>query len=1565
MGKNTVYAVLLSALLVGCGGGDSQPKETSPVAKATGKGENIELEKMLYTENKKNMEAYQRYRVKIENDPSIEKKIITGKLFHGYVESARICLDLNKNNLCDYNEPLTTSNNKGEFELKVPLIETTKTKLENEPIMILASRGVDINTNRKYMAFLKAPSPESEAKLSLTPLGTLALTQLDGETDKGVFSTKLAQKKEALKTLTGVTDIFDGSSSSFKENLKVQKISQLLSTGLGSTDEKATLESLKKTYEAFSLSKTTYPELIDSVQDSKLKKATQEAKKIANAIEKVDLTDKGQRESISVLVDGKVQEAQIHFRNSNQDFTSSDIDTTNLQDEAIRLRIKQIGLSNVTADMIKAVKDGGLSLSELEDIKKIENIPALKPIADLLKKKANATSKLFILKSLISGDFTELKIYFSHPLNKESQRKLTSKEDVKSVYTISGLTYELSSSTYDETENVNTLTFKAPAKLQANAQIYINELTLADSGDVYSRPSPQPTNIETPRYLPTTGQVHVWSKYDDGSFGYGADLKYQKTAAGLSSDVANLQWQDISFVKGINDVLTFAEAKKYCEGATTYGFSDWRLPNVKEAVSATSLNSNISYFSEYPISELIHVYTQNTSLDRTMAVQRDGQVANLVTVKDDFWGRVDGKYGVRCVRDINSGSMYPHKAHDNIILHVKDQTSYDPALRLMFQDVPYTAQEEDALKNYQNLGKHGDLNHAIAQCQSLNTDKFGGFENWRLPNANELFYSLDGTGRETFQNKIPPYGYYITSSTSYVAGVGMSWFTGNYYVRKYLDSRTQGFIRCVRDMDEATLKEAKAVNAPANENVTRRYTVKADKTVDITVPAEIFSQYTGIRLTQTPDGNLTSIQYEITNMLDPDENFPAYKIISLTKNGEVVDPKEDGYFDFWVERYLVGNNYGKRAFKEGDKLKLVVNNRLYDVTINMTIGKNTNEADSNATTPVVVEAKAPTLKSPEVGTIKVSQSSGNRIKYSNRNILYFVSKGLKERKEYNIVETEGSPKIKSFSIVRGNEDGVFEFVQNITNKQFELRVKESKIATLTPKLYTLHVKADNGKMSNEVEIKVEVVKIQPPVLKQNISLNLSNSPVESSWSDKVADGRFVLFEIVHFEPGRFDKHKARLIQEDNGFEPKSVVYAGSSENYEIVSFGHPQLIKYAIVVKDGKKRANEDLEVTVTAIAKNGEKVTAKTTIKITGAKDNEEIVSIGKPEFKQTSIEREVTDAANNNQNLGGDIIDMKTYTKDTVLTIAPAGIIKVGAMLSDIKPQFYLSVQDKSQLTKEVFSEADTTKTFTITATNAKGSSELEVKVKLIIAEQPELKPLAAPIEIYPASGDRADNNSVLLSVDPKKITDDKYNIIKALGVPKMKDLIIVSGNEEGLFEYKKSWIPTFDIKVNKEKVSELVENKTYTLKVKGTNGDLETNTIDIQIKVLEQIAPILKADVNASLAEKQKPSSYSGKYGDKTADDKPILFRFGDSSRYYKWRVDLIDSPSGFRSDDISFELQTPSANYEIVSYESSRSKYYGIVLKDGGSEVPEDLTIKVIGTYGDGKTKSATTTLKIVE
>ncbi len=1576
-------AVSVLLFLAGCGSsGNSEKQESSKISSVHksigGIGDTISVERMVAKKNKQDRQDYQALAFKVEQGKGATKTY-QGKLFNGYIEKSRVCLDYNNNNLCDYYEPLGTPNRSGVFELKVPvgndkIGEMNKQHLDDasKQIRVLASRGTDVNTARMFMAFLKAPLPAKESEqIELSPIKTLVLTKLDDINDKDTFDTSLNENIQKAKTL------FNGEIEKYKENLIFQKTAQLLSMTLDPKDQKQTLEKLKDTYKSIDLDASNYEQALTNLQDVKLKTAVTEAKNMATAIKSVDLNNSTERESLAVLLDAKVNEAKVFFRNSdNVDFKSEIEITGNLQDQAIKVRLKEIGLagSKITADMINAVKNNNLKLEDLDKLDKVDGVSGLEKLAELLKKKQNATSELFVLKAFINKTQTELKVFFSHKISQESKTLLSSVDEVKKVYTMEGLTYtSISSTRYEEGENVNIITFSSPVELKQNPTIVINELTLSDADDIYARALADPTAIETVRTLPVTGQEMVFMEGDDGSYQYGEQMNYVKVGEVVRSPIANLEWEDGAFISGTNDDVTIGEAKKYCSSLTLNGHEDWRLPNVKEAVSATSLDpTTADIFTNYPQTEVIHVDSENASLGKTMGVRKNGRVTSLIDTQDDFWGYKPGRYGVRCVRDIESGSLYPHKAKDNIIMFQKDQTSYDPTLRIMFQDEPYTQAEQDAVykrdENGKGLshGKFGDFEHAINYCKSLNEGEFAGYKNWRLPNANELFYSLNASGHGTYQNRIPTYGYYITSSSTYMDGTRVSWFTGNFYNRKFLYNRTRGYIRCIRSMDEDELKTPRSVNAPADKKIKRKFTVGANNEVNVTAPASIFSKYKGIRLTQVRDVNLTDIDYEITNMLHKDYVFPHYVIKSIKKNGKVVPLDEKGYFRIYLEMALTGDSYGKRKFKTGDVLEIIINNRIYDVKINLTIGIQEGENDSGDIDPQEVK-EAPVLKLPATNPIKISQAAGTRMPGGNGNVLSFATSerahaNLPEDSQYYIVENPGDPYVKKLDIVSGNEDGIFEVYEGF--ERVGIRVKKEKIKTLTPKTYELGLKANNGKDSNVVVVKVKIVPQEAPVLKQNVILDIEkDAQKEASYAKRTSDGRLVLF-IFSKLPSVLDG-VINIIEDDKGLSgDENYEYSGSSENYEVAQFSTGYSTGYGIVVKSGKAQVNEDLTINVKATTANGQVYTLSTTVKLMGGDGS--IVDIEAPKFHYSAYKKVVKSNLKVGDRIGEyeftQELDMDSFSSDTVFTVEPSGIFEIEPKASG--GAIYVVVKDPSKLTNDVFDEDGHKKTFTLTATNTKGSDSATLEVELHTLAIPVLKSLTDPIEIFQASGYRTDGTTNIFTYNDKfekrgdLAIDSPYNIVEDAGTPVISNIMIVEGNEDGIFELD-STLGVILLKVPSNKVS-MLEAKTYTLKLQAQNSIGKSNIIELKVKVLAPQKPILKGDMTSSLTDRPFP------YTRKSIDDRPFYWDLSagtEPSTSYPERFNLIEDMSGFTYAQISYELVSSSDVWEIVSVESFGTTYWGIVVKNGQTATPETLTIKVIGTANNGQITSDTMELTI--
>jgi len=122
----------------------------------------------------------------------------------------------------------------------------------------------------------------------------------------------------------------------------------------------------------------------------------------------------------------------------------------------------------------------------------------------------------------------------------------------------------------------------------------------------------------------------------------------------------------------------------------------------------------------------------------------------------------------------------------------------DNQTHLQWQDEPYTAEEATAYSNDTENGKVLYWTSAIAYCEDLS---YGGNDDWRLPNFNEL-YSIADRSRynlaidSIFVNVVSSGYWSATTDASYTSNAWVVVFNnGNDDVRDKSDNR---YVRCVR-----------------------------------------------------------------------------------------------------------------------------------------------------------------------------------------------------------------------------------------------------------------------------------------------------------------------------------------------------------------------------------------------------------------------------------------------------------------------------------------------------------------------------------------------------------------------------------------------------------------------------------------------------------------------------------------------------------------------------------------------------------------------------------------------
>lgn len=265
-----------------------------------------------------------------------------------------------------------------------------------------------------------------------------------------------------------------------------------------------------------------------------------------------------------------------------------------------------------------------------------------------------------------------------------------------------------------------------------------------------------PDNFTRIRSILQTGQTKSYdadgnvvtdgSIKDDGYYQAGDPRSYSRDDLTniVTDETTGLMWQDDS--NATIATKKWGVAKGYCQDITIWGYSDWRLPTIKE------LTTIVDY--ERSVPAIDPVFANVVSLDYlSSTTDSNGATDNVWLISFD-----DGVYHkheytswvghIRCVR----GDSLPESSfsRDNTKKIVTDNTT-----GLMWQDDAETA---SVTKTWVN---------AINYCESL---ILGDYSDWRLPNINELrsivdYNEYDPAIDTVFQNVQSDY--YWSSTTDY------------------------------------------------------------------------------------------------------------------------------------------------------------------------------------------------------------------------------------------------------------------------------------------------------------------------------------------------------------------------------------------------------------------------------------------------------------------------------------------------------------------------------------------------------------------------------------------------------------------------------------------------------------------------------------------------------------------------------------------------------------------------------------------------------------------------------
>ncbi len=304
-----------------------------------------------------------------------------------------------------------------------------------------------------------------------------------------------------------------------------------------------------------------------------------------------------------------------------------------------------------------------------------------------------------------------------------------------------------------------------------------------------------------PRYIYKTGQTVSYAVNDDGDTQVGLDRELQRDDENeiVIDNIRGLIWQDNSEVN--TNEMSWSDAVSYCENLTLAGRDDWRLPNDSEIMSIVDYSQfNYSIDPAFENTVRFDYWLSNSYIyDPTRRALRVSFNGGYIDVGDKaynpYWslglsGYIWTKFNVRCVTgvDKNDQKVIYTRYNSDIVI--------DTSTRKMWQD------------NRDTRYKKLTFSKAIEYCNNLT---LGGYDDWRLPNKNELLSILDTKNFRTNWKLLDKNFYYqnlnqwspYISSTTFVRDEDMAWSVHfgsgrNYLVRK--SPYDTYAIRCVRDL---------------------------------------------------------------------------------------------------------------------------------------------------------------------------------------------------------------------------------------------------------------------------------------------------------------------------------------------------------------------------------------------------------------------------------------------------------------------------------------------------------------------------------------------------------------------------------------------------------------------------------------------------------------------------------------------------------------------------------------------------------------------------------------------
>jgi len=256
-----------------------------------------------------------------------------------------------------------------------------------------------------------------------------------------------------------------------------------------------------------------------------------------------------------------------------------------------------------------------------------------------------------------------------------------------------------------------------------------------------------------------TGQVKTYDNSreiaapSEGSSIYGQDAQidgnqpsYVVNGDGTVTDqVTGLMW-----TQGYYGKMTYSEALTFADGINLAGYSDWRLPSIKELYSLMDFRGE-DLMSDSTSGAIPFIDTDFFDFEYgdTSAGERsiDSQWATTTTyVGSEIGTQMFGvNFADGRIKGYGTGAMGPQGEKTFFVRLVRGNTAYGENDFINNGDGTITDLATGLMWSQDDSGSGMDWEDALSYVQDLNDQNYLGYSDWYLPNAKELQSIVDYT----------------------------------------------------------------------------------------------------------------------------------------------------------------------------------------------------------------------------------------------------------------------------------------------------------------------------------------------------------------------------------------------------------------------------------------------------------------------------------------------------------------------------------------------------------------------------------------------------------------------------------------------------------------------------------------------------------------------------------------------------------------------------------------------------------------------------------------------------